>query len=325
MEPSNQLQEATRTDVLNQPQPAGSVAVRLVDLPSELLQGQETIVQLELRNDSGREIIYHVETGCNCMIAQPAMGTLTANSLQIIELALDTRLETTRNFHRTFRVRTNHPEYSELLVTTKIRIVPFLELTRPPSQFLVLPDNTDYVEQFEVRLRSPDPVEILNISTPHRFVNVAFELKNKLKNGGDYSATIAVGSQFPVGKSPIPLVIQTTSARYPQMIATITAIKGVFAEPAQLNFRLSQGAVPELREISIRGTAPFQIIACDADSPEIACQTSGNSQKTSNLHVLSVQLRSLPRGVEPSVLTVRTDHPAFPRLVIPIRFTAAGQ
>lgn len=215
----------------------------------------------------------------------------------------------------------------ELREPIEIEVVPFLEAMRPAAKVLAfVPGGT--TEEFQVQLRSRKPCGLVAVRTQAEFATAEFQELKRVNDGVDYQIKIAVNEHAPLGKSQIPLIVETSSERWPALLLQINFSRGIVVTPDHFELgiaeREDQPLVKELVKklvLQDQGVA-FRILKVTTDaSTSIQWLTKGDTGL--NSHVAQVLFDVAEKtGAYAAEIVLHTDRSDQPELRIPVRYTA---
>jgi hypothetical protein len=259
--------------------------------------------------------ITQVKPGCGCT-ASRWDRLIRPGAEGVIEAEVDTR-SFRGPIAKRLTVTTNDPARPRFQLNLTAKVTPALEVTPGVSALLVVEDRP-VCQEFILEHAGGKPMQIRHVT-----VNAPFAKAETvpLPGEGRYKLTVTASTETPLGRSAVPVIVQTDLASTPRLTLMVNVERGIVSMPPLLFWSLGSGPV----ELPVRGAVllsrqkgAFHVtgVAVDDEKLEAKLETLKNGRE---YRVLITYHGGWEAGLVRKTLTVTTDDPKQPQIRVPVQ------
>lgn len=239
-------------------------------------------------------------------------------------LVVTTRPPTEGLYRKTLRLGTNDPKAPEIQLELVARVRPAIQVL--PTDQLTLPLQTDTNSSQIVTLRSNDEPEftITSIRCSSPYVQCKEVPPPSLHVADSPGRTRAVQvsptDQVPATAYEAVIVIGTSSKRCPEVTVHVFGLphNGVTVHPPRLDFVLGKNdKVTDMPLFLSRASGPFKILGIATSDPRAKVKVLDQDPSGLGAALLVSFWANEQRGPFEGTITIRTDDPQRPEVVVP--------
>jgi len=336
--------------------PAAGVPSSSKPAPSILKADQAEIDLGEvLRGDPVRStfVLKNPGTIAVSIEARPTCGCTAAKFDKTIPPGGEGKLETELNtaslrgrVRKPITVTTDEPGRPTLTLTLVANVLSLVEVEPGPGKVVLLRAGEPAVEQFTVRTRGPEPIEVTAVRCTAPYTTATFEpagakatctpAKPEVKPGvGEkpgpggsaaagpaYCVRLTIDPAAPFGQSTLTLSITTSSKREPTVVVPVVCEKGIVAMPPSVLFNgVPAGTkTAQLRTVMLRRReGPFRIVKIEDQGCRV--EVREESMQNGSLHRVTITYRGGDPAEPQEKIRLETDDPLQPWVEIPVRYS----
>lgn len=282
-----------------------------------------------VKNDGNATLEFETHATCSCVVLGE-MREVAPGKVLALEIGIDTRtmlgtVEKIVNFY------SNAHENTVQEITLRAKAFPEFRIVPDEAQRVVLDEAKPTVKEFYFYNMPLYPILITGASTnrPDVKVELVPYVGNIFDPAFDKVPTRRVGTLIrltfptthPAGQDWTRLTVETDSLRLPKVEISIQTLKGMTVQPASVYFGGVTPGEPALRSVSISHPAtPFKILSMKVEGPFTAEYAPWVNNPLG--YKINVTYVGKEKGLLKGVLEIRTDHPRYPVVKIPISGSA---
>ncbi|HUI24726.1 MAG TPA: DUF1573 domain-containing protein [Candidatus Kryptonia bacterium] len=286
-------------------------------------QGLAVAHAFVLRNTGGSNLtIDNVKSTCDCTAVMQPSGPVAPGATGTVQAKCDTA----KSFGpRAFTVTVYSNDPAQLTTTLTLSGEITADVAADPPELFV--GRARRGEQLDVPLRIVTgrgrPAVGLRLPKPDGPVLHA-SMPGPIPGQTERNVSLAIQATAPIGPFTEPLVVETSSAKYPAVRVAVTGIVDGDLAPAPRELRF--GAVtrgdPAAREVIVRnrGDVPARVIGAELSQPIARAQIE-TVRDGREYRVLVSLYSALAPGRVQAQLKIQTNRPEQPEIVVPVSAT----
>jgi hypothetical protein len=214
-------------------------------------------------------------------------------------------------------VISNDPTQKELTLTITARVTPLVEVTPDRAALLSMQDQP-VRQEFTVERNGQKPMQVLRVmpNAPYLKAEAA-----PLPGVGRYRLTVTTTPDTPMGRSVVPVVVQTDLPTASLVTLYLTVDRGIVTVPPMVFYGLLPLALKAPSQAAVtlsRRAQPFHIKAISVDDPKLAAKLE-TVREGEEYRITVTYAGGWETGLVRKTLTVTTDDPKQPVFRIPIQ------
>jgi hypothetical protein len=216
-------------------------------------------------------------------------------------------------FKKSVEVKTNDPAHKSLQFVLTGSVIQAVEMVPSSNPSIAL--KLDGPTVHELELQTSEQVEVTGATCRVPYAQA------KLERNGDrkYRLSIIIQPDAPLGRSNFVMILSTTAEHERSIPVTVYCDKGVVVTPQNFVFGGQNSKVGMV--VLKKRDAEVHIRSAVSSDPDLDVKVS--TIKEGSLYRLIATCKGQFSSVDPStVITVETDDPQQPRLVIPVKLPA---
>lgn len=298
--------------------------------PSEValeqaVQGDKVTFSIQVSNVGNAPLLLRVRPDCGCL-AGNVPSSIAPGGSGIIEGSIDTT-EFVGALRKRFFVYSNDPDGALKQVPITLNVKPLFRLLSRDGNAITIPKGKSKTVQVFLSLAPDANMKVLNAKVEGRPAALAWdvwmgdaadpEMGEPEKTRRGYQFRLTFDDQGPPGRSSTMLVIETDNPKHPTLRYPISSQLGIVAIPEEVYFGEIQRMARRARLTLSQPGTPFRITKVESNNPRMTA-TAGSER--SDEHRLTVELDgNMDYGQFNASLTIFTDDPDMPRVVVPVR------
>jgi hypothetical protein len=278
-------------------------------------EGAEVQCRFVLRNRGTGDLeIARVKADCGCT-AVHWDRLLKPGAESVLEAEVRTD-----GFHgritKRFTVFSNDPAQPELSLSVSAQLVAPVQITPGPAALLAVGERPA-AQEFIVARRGGQPMRIVQLVPNASFLHV---VSTPLPGQGRFKVTVTASNDAPLGRTVIPVVVQTDLPKRGALTLVLTVDRGVVAVPPVLFCGLLQ---QDLRHpvhavaTILHHTGTFHVQGVSVDDPKLTARLE-TVRDGAEYRVTVSYAGGWEPGMVEKTLVVTTDDPQQPVLKIPV-------
>jgi hypothetical protein len=259
--------------------------------------------------------ITQVKPGCGCT-ASRWDRVIRPGAEGVIEAEVNTR-SFRGPIAKRLTVTTNDPARPQFQLNLTAKVTPALEVTPGVSALLVVEDRP-VCQEFILEHAGGKPMQIRHVT-----VNAPFAKAETvpLPGEGRYKLTVTASTETPLGRSAVPVIVQTDLESTPRLTLMVSVERGIVTMPPLLFWSLGGDHV----ELPVRGAV---LLSRQKGSFHVTGVTVDDEKLEAKLETLKIgrEYRVLitynggwEAGLVRKTLTVSTDDPKQPQIRVPVQ------
>ncbi len=289
-------------------------------------EGAKPRATIVLRNDGNAPIEFAVDASCRCLFLQ-SIAPLGPGEVRVIEPGADTSGFMGKHA-KEFLIHSSDPAKPTQSIVLRFESVPEYRVVPDALQRIHLPDDGPGAFEIIVYSFPGKPLNVISATanlpavttqvTPFtgEVVDPAFSKEPERRTG--YKVRIAFDPSFPSGTAFVNLTITTDSHRRPSHSIVLQTHKGIAAAPSSVYFGGIAGDEKTQRSIRIsHPTARFKILEATTEGGPFSISTQADDSDGFGYRV-TVTYNGGAKGPLVGRVILRTDHPKYPEIAVPI-------
>jgi uncharacterized protein DUF1573 len=259
--------------------------------------------------------ITQVKPSCGCTV--PHWDKLIKPGA---EGSIDAEVNTT-NFRgaitKHLTVLTNDPAHPQIELTLNATVTPLIQVT-PNLSALISIEDQPATQEFTLVRSGGRPMKIVQVNPNATFLKVE---TTALPGEGRYKLAITATTDAPMGRSTVPVVVQTDQEKSPNLTLIVMVDRGIVAMPPLLFWSMTGGVVrlPFRSAVTIsRQSRPFHVTHVAVDDPKLETKLE-TIRDGREYRVMVTYNGGWEGGTVKRMLTVTTDDPKQPELKVPVQ------
>jgi hypothetical protein len=213
-------------------------------------------------------------------------------------------------------VITNDPEHPQIELTLTAKITPLVEI-EPGTVALLTVDEKPVTQVFTLTRTGNRPMKIVQVlaSAPYLKTEVT-----PLPGNGRYKLAVTVTTEVPMGRSPTPVIVRTDLPNVGDVPLTLMIDRGIVTTPMVLFWLAPPGELktPVQSMLTImRQNKPFHVKRVSVDDPKLQAKLE-TVREGREYRVALTYSGGYPAGTVRKTLSITTDDPKQPELIVPI-------
>jgi len=297
----------------------------------EVIQGQPTPYSIQITNNGTGVLNYRTQGDCGCVKAVPP-GTVKPGETVFIRPHIDTT-DFVGELNKKLILFTNDTEEPAKTFPLKVFIRPKFRWFAPNGVVLVLDDKPGTAE---VILQTPlagtaktEKTHIDGIETTFQMLPWSGELADPEMREGKRARTgtrylITIDPKNLTGRRMVGVSVPTDDRSQPVTRTTFLVQKGIICLPNEVFMGQLPAGVKKFSTLVSRPGKPFKIRSATADSAEISLKfaPTTDSARPDEYKLEVTYLGKAPFGPVTGTITIVTDDPKQPKLLLPFQGTA---
>ncbi len=222
---------------------------------------------------------------------------------------------------------TNDPTQPEIGLTFQGKVVPPVEFDPFPAFFVSTVRDEPKTASIQILNHLPEPLNILRIDSPSRRFAVNLQT---LEPGKRYRLDLTLPGEGAAGKNTDTITLFTSSEKHPvlKIAANIRIKERVYTAPEQLDFGLiSEAKLQSNPKLLEQLTQTLMVYQAGGQDFQITVQTDVSFLRLSAARspfqdryqiTVSVNPENLTFGPVSGSVTIATNDPEFPQVVVPV-------
>jgi hypothetical protein len=226
-------------------------------------------------------------------------------------------------------VFTNDPAHPQLELTLTAKVTPLIDVKPGPSALLSIEDRAA-TQEFTLERTGGRPMKIRQVVTNAPYLKAETAA---LPGEGRYKVSLTASTDAPMGRSTVPVVVQTDLEKSPNLTLIVMVDHGILTSPPMVFF----GPLPAEQKTPVQSVVTvmrqhgaFHLIGATADDPKLNVSLQTIREGTEYHVTVSYAGGWAPAapsgapgsnagGVIQRTVTVTTDDPKQPTLKIPVQ------
>src|SRR5581483_1747439 len=312
------LDYAHRRVAVYLPKPVLAVEKREEDA-GDVWRGEKPHFTFVIKNAGDAPLEITAKPNCGCTVAHYDK-VITPGASGKIEADVNTAAFRGR-IQKQITVTSNDPQNPQVALHLAANVKSILSVLPSEAPVIGLKDTGPTVQEFQIQVADKEPVEISRVTSSAAYATTKVEPLPSGANGGqNYRLTVTIGPEAPMGRSVFLLTVQTTSKREPTLNITAICDKGILAMPVSA-FLGSIGPATTLPMNQIvtlqRREGTFNLKQIDTGDASLKVQQE-TVKEGQEYRLRLVYNGGWPAGIVQRKITVQTDDPRQPSIVIPV-------
>lgn len=223
-------------------------------------------------------------------------------------------------------VTSNDLGHANVQLRLMANIESLLQVLPSDTPIVPLNENGDTVQDLELRLRGNPPAEITRLACTAPYASATLAPGSLSGDTRTYHVHVTIHKGAPAGRSAFIITAFMTSTREPQANITVICDKGALVIPQSVYMGAidSRSVLPVDQVVTLlKHSGPFHILKLESDDPHLEV-TYETLQEGLQYRIHLRYLGGWPAGAIRSTVTVLTDDPAEPTIVIPVTASVAA-
>lgn len=290
----------------------------------EILRGEPARFVFLLRNDGPGPLAIAAKAGCGCTVVQHDQEIPAGGRSELTAELNTSKLQ--GQVTKSIDVQTNDPQQPRLHLELLANVVSAVEILPTDHPNFSLRMNGPTVHELQLRTAAVEPVEVTGVQCSEPYVAATLEPTGDEAGRRSYRLTLTFEPDVPPGKSDAHITLTTTAKHEPQITCTIRCEKGIIVSPTSVQLRRSADDAHYFQPVHVlisKRDGNLQITSTACNDPRLELQSQ--ALKAGWTYRLSVtgQIGELA-GATTASITIHTNDPDQPQLVIPVHFPSAS-
>jgi Protein of unknown function (DUF1573) len=285
-------------------------------------EGTAVHYRFEITNRGPADLeIAQVKPSCGCTV--PHWDKLIKpNGEGVIEAEVHTeRFRGPIQKHLT--VFSNDPDHPQIELTLTAKVTPLVQVD-PGVVSLLSIDDKPVMQEFTLQRTGGQPMQVLQVIATQPYLKTEL---TALPGPGRYKLAVTATPDAPMGRTPTPVVVRTDLTKCENLTLTLIVDRGVLTIPPMLFL----GQLPRELKAPAHGTVtvmrqkgPFHVTGVSVDDPKLTARLE-TVREGFEYHIFVSYAGGWDPGVVRKSLTITTDDPKQPSLVVPVQATIESQ
>ena len=305
------------------PLPVLTLASAVSDL-GEVRKGVTARFTFTVRNTGSAPLEIEAKPNCGCTITnerqriEPGQsGTLHAD---ILTTAFRGEL------HKTLTLASNDPLHPQTTLEMRAVVLPLVQVMPAEDVRLALADDAPTTRRLEVRVRDASAVSITGVACGVPYATAVLTPRGDAAPGeARYDLDLTVGPQAAQGRTSFLVALNTSSPIDPQVNVLVVCEKGILTTPPCSYLGALGPATPlPVRQVVTlsRGSGAFRIKSASTGDPRLQVRVSP-IRDGAEYRLDLTYLGGWPAGSVNARVTVETDDPLQPTIIVPVTGTVS--
>jgi len=290
----------------------------------EVWKGETARYVFKIKNSGDAPLHIDAKPNCGCAVARYDKVILPGREGTI---EAEMRTETFRGrVVKTVSVKSDDPAKQSVVLRLVANVVSVVQVLPSEMPTLSLKESGTSEETLEIRLQGAEPVEITRVVCGAPYVTPKTELVADSAGDRRYRLTLTFQEATPTGRSVFPVTLFTSSPREPQAFITVICEKGILAMPTVLYLGIitPTTSLPlSQTTILVKRHGTFRIRKIASNDPNLAVKQE-TIQDGAQYRLTVTYKGGWSVGPIQSRITVETDDPHQPQVVIPVNASVYG-
>jgi hypothetical protein len=291
------------------------------------IQGEEMSMTFQVTNQGGAPLQFSIVPDCSCFTLK-FDPVVKPGGVNLVQVFINTR-DFPGPLSKGLYFYSNDPDKSALRIDVTGHVTPVYRFLRSSAEKVILTPREGATTTLYLVYPSDRPFQVLGVEAAGAPVKVAWkpwegvladpEFDEAARSRVGYEITLSIPPRREPGRYPVSLQVRTSDPDFSQLAESLVVQTGIVASPSSVFMgRLTESPAGAWVEVSRPGRA-FKITKVTSDTSLVSGEAEPQEDGTWRLRIR--YLGKGPSGRLSAVLTLQTDDPDQPQVLVPVSGT----